>query len=368
MVSVGDLLQLTRKDLAGFPEVSVKYILELQKKGWKGTRSNRSHVAMMSPDGAHRFGLSQKEGGLAYLKRDVNKYYAARGEDPDMGDNVKAEKQKVIEKVQCPREDCNKTYASLEKLNVHIGVDHENKVVCEHTFCDELFNSKKVMRLHMARKHDYQSPRYKQRKAQEAARAKKKEEETAAALPAMVDYLQKDAEATTKIMEGGVEALNELNDEMRQRAVTVDVESVGRVYLEQEDIDESQMAYFVEREPQPGEEPHVNVILKETPAFEKDELLKQAETFGIENPDLLRSIQEHARIDDWEAKQRALRADANRLQEERDLLVEEIDFIDTRDSWTLDLKDILERRSTVEEVVTMMAAAGLGLEIRVWKI
>ena len=325
MASVGDLLQLTRKDMAGFPEVSVKYILELQKKGWKGTRSNRSHVAMMSPDGAHRFGLSQKEGGLAYLKRDVNKYYAARGEAPDMGDNVKAEKQKVIEKVQCPREDCNKTYASLEKLNVHIGVEHENKVVCEHTFCDDLFNSKKVMRLHMARKHDYQSPRYKQRKAQEAARAKKKEEETAAALPAMVDYLQKDAEATTKIMEGGVEALNELNDEMRQQAVMVDVEtvnhytqlgmkpprigeSVGRVYLEQEDID------------------------------------------------------------DWEAEQRALRADANRLQEERDLLVEEIDFIDTRDSWTLDLKDILERRSTVEEVVTMMAAAGLGLEIRVWKI
>ena len=342
MASVGDLLQLTRKDLAGFPEVSVKYILELQKKGWKGTRSNRSHVAMMSPDGAHRFGLSQKEGGLTYLKRDVNKYYAARGEDPDMGDNVKADKQKVIEKVQCPREDCNKTYASLEKLNVHIGVDHENKVVCEHTFCDELFNSKKVMRLHMARKHDYQSPRYKQRKAQEAARAKKKEEETAAALPAMVDYLQKDAEATTKIMEGGVEALNELNDEMRQRAVTVNVESVGRVYLEQEDIDESQMAYFVERPTDPDELPYVKVHRKSPP-------------FVIEGSNVGDPLSPE------ETFQKQL--DGEEVSEDKDL-----DFIDTRDSWTMELTDLVRHGRTVEDVINMMGAAGLGLEIRVWKI
>ena len=375
MASVGDLLQLTRKDMAGFPEQSVKYVLELQKKDWKATRSNRSHIAVMSPDGMHRFGLSQKEGGLAYLKRDVKKYYAARGEE----ENEVVEK-KVTQKFPCPRPECNKVYASLEHLDTHIAVDHEKQIQCAEPGCLETFKTKQVMGRHRQVKHGYQSPRYKERKAQEARRAQKKAEEEitesreeTADTNAMIDYLQADAEATASIKPDLTVSMDFLQHytELGMKPPQIG-ESVGTpavfVNLRGEDIDESQMAYFVEREPQPGEEPHVNVIRKETPAFEKDELLKQAEVFGIENPDLLRSIQEHARIDDWEAEQRALRADANRLQEERDLLVEEIDFIDTRDSWTLNLKDILERRSTVEEVVTMMAAAGLGLEIRVWKI
>ena len=318
MPSVGELLQLTRKDMAGFPETSIKYVLELQKKDWKATRSNRSHIAVMSPDGMHRFGLSQKEGGLAYLKRDVRKYYAARGEE----ENEVVEK-KVTTKFPCPRPECNKVYASLEHLDTHIAIDHEKRVACAEPGCRETFKSKQVMGRHRQVKHGYQSPRYKERKAQEARRAQKKAEEEitesreeTADTNAMIDYLQADAEAASGIKP--------------DMTVSMDV-----------------LQHYTElgmKPPQIGGS--VGTLGFDINEFEA-ELRNQ-----VEDPDPLRGLD----------------AEAERLREERALLVEELDFIDTRDSWTLDLQDLLRNGYKIEDVVTMMAAAGLGLEIRVWKI
>lgn len=316
MPSVGELLQLTRKDMAGFPETSIKYVLELQKKDWKATRSNRSHIAVMSPDGAHRFGLSQKEGGLAYLKRDVRKYYAARGEEEN-----KVVEKKVTTKFPCPRPECNKVYASLEHLDTHIAIDHEKRVACAEPGCRETFKSKQVMGRHRQVKHGYQSPRYKERKAQEARRAQKKAEEEIAEsreetadTNAMIDYLKADAEDAAGIKP--------------DLTVSTDV-----------------LQHYTEMGMKPpqigGSVGTPTSLLMEDPNFvtmSEEEILQKAKEFGIEDPNILRT------------------------------LTEGNEFYDKRESWTLDLQDLLRYEYKVEDVVTMMAAAGLGLEIRVWKI
>lgn len=317
MPSVGELLQLTRKDMAGFPETSIKYVLELQKKDWKATRSNRSHIAVMSPDGMHRFGLSQKEGGLAYLKRDVRKYYAARGEE----ENEVVEK-KVTTKFPCPRPECNKVYASLEHLDTHIAIDHEKRVACAEPGCRETFKSKQVMGRHRQVKHGYQSPRYKERKAQEARRAQKKAEEEIAEsreetadTNAMIDYLKADAEAAAGIKPVSIEKVMEFMEQGIKPSQVV--ETVGT----------DEFVFF---------------------NMSDEEIAQKAKEFGIDDPTLIQSLTD--RISEGYCAK------------------EGNEFYDKRESWTLDLQDLLRYEYKVEDVVTMMAAAGLGLEIRVWKI
>ena len=70
--------------------------------------------------------------------------------------------------VPCPRPGCNRVYASLEQLNVHINVDHEHKVKCPD--CDYYAGSQRLVNIHRSKKHGYESPGKAKRLAQEARR------------------------------------------------------------------------------------------------------------------------------------------------------------------------------------------------------
>lgn len=338
MPSIGESLLLTRSDLAGFPEESIKYVLNLQKeKGWRGKRSNRSHVAMLSPDGQISCGLSTNPDGLRWLKRDVNRYYAAKGEEE------KPVKEKVsTQKVTCPRPDCPKAFNSLENLDVHINVDHEGKIKCPE--CKETFKDNRAVGRHRGLKHGYVSPRYAARKQQEANRAKKSEEvagDLNEEQTEQIDAYMKESSPLIKnhILRHADETVKEEIDRF---------ENVGTI------IDSMPTEHLIRTEDQIS----FKDLAKKFNPVSTEDVENSSDSLSIEDV-LYGTTSSNPRLPTPEELSAIFDGDIV------DPEPKEEDHVDDRESWVLDMSMVMD--VTVETVLKNMYAAGLGMEIRVWR-
>lgn len=160
--------QVTREDLKAFPHKTADIILEQQKRGWRGSMQSNGHVSLLAPDGETRLTVSRNPNSAWYLTEELTKYYRKKP--------VLSKEQKTVdEKILCPRPGCSRTYNSLEKLNIHIGVDHDGLFKCPE--CDELFPRATTLGWHRSAAHGYVSPNRAKRQAQEKARRERLEAE-----------------------------------------------------------------------------------------------------------------------------------------------------------------------------------------------
>lgn len=170
-------MTLTREDLKSFPTKTADIILEQQKRGWQGYMQSNGHVSFLAPDGETKLTISRNPNSHIYLKEDLTKYYRKRPSTE--------QKEKTMEhKIACPRPGCNRTYNSLDKLNVHMGVDHDGLHKCPE--CEQLFKEPKQLGAHRAMAHGYVSPRRAQRLAQKKAREERAKAATQPTQPTQV--------------------------------------------------------------------------------------------------------------------------------------------------------------------------------------
>lgn len=198
MVKIGEALKLSRGDLGGYPQDTIKLIMDMQNDGWRATRSGSSHVVMMAPEGTHRITVSRNKNSAKFLSEDLKRYNAARGID------TKEEKEEVVvrvvtEKHPCPRDSCPRAFNSEEALKVHVDVDHDGMLLCPEEGCRETRETAQKMAIHRTHAHGYVSPRKAQRKKQEADRASRK----------VLDQVMSDVDKPLTEMEEAVEIANE---------------------------------------------------------------------------------------------------------------------------------------------------------------
>ena len=154
---------LQRSELSAFKKDVQDALLELSAEGWVGRRGKGSHLYLRSADRETSGVVSPgNKNNVNYLRQLRNRAAAPVKEAsmPTIGETVK---------VPCPRPGCNRVYASLEQLNVHINVDHEGRLKCPD--CNETFAKANVLGQHRGLKHGYVSPTYEARKRQERKRA-----------------------------------------------------------------------------------------------------------------------------------------------------------------------------------------------------
>lgn len=285
-MKVGEALKVTRDDIQDFPGDTISIIMDLQKEGWRAQRSNRNHVMLLAPDGVTKYSASRNANSAKYLTEDIARY--KRGEtthgEPENIEEVKVQR----EKFPCPHTECPKQYASQEKLNVHIAVDHDGWVKCPD--CDEVRATTRSLSHHRRSKHGYESPRYKRRKELEAEKVK-----------ALDEVLAATTEGSQDVINDGTTFDEEfLEDHLRNYD--------GRPVLDIMDLR--------------------NLVPNDFPG-----LKRLAATTTNVDPEVVRT--------------------------------EDMEFIDSRDSWVLNHHNIIDRRiGTLEQILD---AAGLRMEIRVWK-
>lgn len=153
--------EMTRAELRAFDVAVQDLLIEMMGEGWTGRRSKGSHLQLQGPDLTTRGAISPSNRNNANYLRQLR----SRG---SVGSAKPAQLKVVVEKVNCPRPGCNKVYASLEHLNVHINVDHEHKLKCPD--CDFYGNDTRQVNLHRSRHHGYESPKKQQRLEAEAKR------------------------------------------------------------------------------------------------------------------------------------------------------------------------------------------------------
>lgn len=295
-MKVGEALKVTRDDIQDFPGDTIQLIMDLQKEGWRAQRSNRNHVMLLAPDGVSRYSASRNASSAKYLAEDVRRYKAGEERQPP---EVEEEKTVVpaSPKFPCPQKDCQKFYASQEKLNIHIAVDHEGYLKCPD--CDETRADLRRLNIHRTRTHGYVSPRKAQRKQQEANReAVKAQLEKSAGFREDFEKLQEKAE-----------------------------KSIGREKL----MDHMSLENIVPDESR--------ISLK-----------------GIE-------FTQTVNVPDDVSPEDIYRETKNQLVSGG--YTDKLDFIDERDSWTLDLTGIMDM--PIGDVARVLHAAGLRLEMRSWK-
>ena len=283
MAEIGDSTSLRREDINDFPPQTIKLILAQQSKGWRAVRSNRNHVMLLAPDGESRYSASRNSNSWKFLKEDIARYER----DHPVTATVKTVE---VERVLCPRPDCVRAFGSLDQLNAHIQVDHENMVRCPD--CVATFPDLRRMTVHRSRVHGYESPRKQARLAAEAKRKRK----------------QHAAPTGTTVAEVIATPFNDwIKDFEAQRAAAFSVEILD----------------------------HAAVLEFPAPA-----------TLGS-------GIQGATPVVRYVQKKEPVVADTP------------VEFIDERNSWTLDLNKI--GASTIAGLGEQMAVAGLKLEVRVWR-
>lgn len=213
--------------------------------------------------------------------------------------------KRVTQKWPCPRPGCPKIFASESKLNAHIGVDHEKLLKCPD--CDDTFKDPKTLGRHRGLKHGYVSPRYAARKAQEAKREAKK------VLDEVVETHTNDEPEF--FPEPKLEETRNFETGVAEPWVIGKINSTGGV------ISDSHGVYAYGKLNAGVLDSDISLVRK--------------------GPDIV--------------------GGSIYAQPE----VEHVDFLDERDSWTADLEDIYEM--TIRDFQTTLKAAGLKMEIRVWK-
>ena len=152
---------LTRNELRAFDTPSQDIILEMMADGWEGRRSAGSHVQLRNDlvNGSVSPGNKHNVNYLRQLRNRGTAGSVAVSAVPQPAAPAKAATSP--EKFKCPRPGCNRVYASLRQLSVHINVDHENKLRCPD--CDYYGGSLRQVNLHRSKEHGYESPKKAQR-------------------------------------------------------------------------------------------------------------------------------------------------------------------------------------------------------------
>jgi uncharacterized C2H2 Zn-finger protein len=146
--NIGDATFVRRADVLDFPARTVELILDLQRSGWRATRTNNNHVTLLAPDGVTRLSASRNSNSWKYVSEEVKRWRAQNpGAEPEP-ELVPAQKW------PCPR--CNKVFATDEHLSRHIHVDHEHMLDCPD--CGRWFLDKRRLNLHRSKEHGYESP------------------------------------------------------------------------------------------------------------------------------------------------------------------------------------------------------------------
>ncbi len=302
MVKLGDMLKVTRDDIQDFPGDTIDLILELQKEGWRAQRSNRNHVMLLAPDGVTRYSASRNASSAKYLAEDIARYKKGDTFGSVDEEGVMKRPEQPSKKFPCPQKDCQKFYASQEKLNVHIAVDHSGWLKCPD--CDETRADLRRLNIHRTRTHGYVSPRKAQRKQQEANRAARKVEGETPLTPEVVEELRG----------GPVDLEKSLGEAGKSTGREKPMDSIS---LENIIPDGSRISLK-----------GVEVDLEKQTRIVKRVIDREMAHGGYTNKS-------------------------------------EIDFIDERDSWTLNLEPIMDMR--IVDVARVLHAAGLNLEMRSWK-
>jgi len=303
MVAIGESLKLTRADLLGFPGDTVDLIMEMQKDGWRAQRSSRSHVALLAPDGKTRLGASQNPNSHKYLSQALRSYQKKQ----DKEEVVEKKVTKVAQKWPCPRPTCHKTFASEEKLSVHISVDHEGLLKCPS--CDKVFKRPASLGVHRYQAHGYESPTRARRKEIEAEKQKLLED-------------LKSQDTLITVPEGEVVE------------VIVATEKVKPLYVA------------------PGVDAEIPLLTDPwEPKAEVPTLVQHNVSPATVSPaDIAKQVT------------RQLSAIESAPDKKGD---DYVPFIDERDSWTIDIE--LLGRMRIGNLKEMLKATGLNMEIRVWK-
>lgn len=347
MVKIGDVMKVDRSDVLDFPGDAVDLLMLLQKNGWRAQRSNRNHVMLLAPDGVSRYSLSKNPNSAKYLMEDVRRYEKGEKslskEEIDRMNTEVVEDVVVTEKFPCPHTNCFKTFMSQDHLNVHIGVDHENMLVCPEKDCFELFTRPQSLGRHRQIKHGYESPNYKKRKAKEEERRQ-----------------AEDAMKTSLLMGEGSNGVNNARETV-EKVLGEASESTGRI-LDGSRFDSSlaisQWTGATPSEPQMDELP-IDAIL----GNDDKESLKHAVGSNFD-PDV--TIAQHNYADKNVSPAEIYRHTRAQLRSRiGESVTEHVDFIDERDSWTLDLTYIDDM--PIRDVARVLYAAGMNLEMRVWK-
>jgi uncharacterized C2H2 Zn-finger protein len=340
-MKLGDTLKVTRNDIQDFPGDTINLIMDLQKEGWRAQRSNRNHVMLLAPDGVSRYSVSRNANSSRYLAEDVRRYNA--GESRVQMETEPMEDEVVTDTVKftCPHTDCPRAYGTQEKLNVHIAVDHEGWLKCPD--CDEVRQTKRLLSIHRAKKHGYESPRKAQRKNQEEARSIKKVEEA---------LLRVDQRENQKI-----------NDAILDSLVVHRKGDGERVDLKQ---------FFAKPPSEVFQEIGSDIMEYHNTAFDEQMQVFDQTMVDIPPNDLevaTEMLRQSHLAPEGLPLEDVYRLARNQLDSYRDPKVvrthDDLEFLDTRDSWTLDISNL--GRMRLRDIEEMMKAAGLSLEIRVWK-
>lgn len=375
MPSIGDQLLMQRSDLLTFPRKTVDLILEMQKEGWRGHRNAQGHVKMLAPDGKTHVMATQNPNSPTYLRSGYNQYKKKQGKE-----EMNSPSPKQAQKWPCARPTCPKVYATEQQLNTHIAVDHEKMLVCEYTNCFETRANKQKLSLHMTAKHGYVSPRKAQRKKQEAARADKEVLDQVmdeVKYDSKVDRTAAEVQRNEEIFYG--EPKNSMANAAENVAAALQVPdgskydpafigkmvdgNVGVVRTDSMKAGDIVPDFTVHRD---GSVTDNGESLKSLAAkhfngtdLGDDHWMIPEFTTPKEGPIFVSTMSDPVKVrDGYETVQ--LKGDNGAPGN-----VEEVHFVDDRDSWVVD-HSLLGRRR-LNDMELMFEAAGLRMEIRVWK-
>jgi hypothetical protein len=151
MPAIGDE-RLTRKDLNGFYKPTADLLLDLQEQGWRLKLGSNGHVVLFAPDGSFTFAAGKSENMFSVISSKARGWQAKN--PPTRGPGVVLKGSS--EKVQCPRPGCGRWFANFDFLDIHTNVDHEGLVKCPD--CVYYGKSDRIVKMHRAREHGYESP------------------------------------------------------------------------------------------------------------------------------------------------------------------------------------------------------------------
>lgn len=331
MVSIGENLQLKRGDLLTFPKETVDLILKMQKEGWRGQLNRQGHVKMLAPDMETYVMATSNPNSPTYLRSGYNQYVKKHG-----GEEVNAVLPKGAQKWPCARPGCPKVYATEQQLNDHIAVDHEGLLLCPEKDCHETFKLPNTLGRHRQVKHGYESPNKARRKKQEAARIKK---------------------AAESEVEGAREAGKAIGEAIKS------IVGADKIHDKPAEFQPSETVILAPSEKPKiteGRLPEAPVKVIHHPMDTKPEEGASFFQHNVASPGPLSVTEVYEQTRRQLADLRVSVKSAAVVRTENDL-----EFIDSRDSWVVS-HELLGRRR-IRDLEEMFGAAGLLMEIRVWK-
>lgn len=330
MPSISDQLLMSRGDLTNFPKETVDLILEMQKDGWRGHRNSQGHVKMLAPDGETYVMATQNPRSPHYVRSGYRQYKKKNGED------VQKEKPKTTQKWPCPRPQCPKVYGTEEQLSVHISVDHEKLLKCPD--CPTVRPTQQKLNIHRTHAHGYESPRKAQRKKQEAAR--KAKEDVAVArefLETVVEGIKEDARKDK-------EEFEEFKDDIEVKRINM---------ADSPKFDPTVLDEFTKENPE---------VVRTFDTATVEPMTPRAKAFKELGA---KFINDGLVVvpDDWTPK--FTPEGEFQIQVGAEPTIKGDGIIPGRDSWVMDMSGVMDM--TVEQLLKSMYAAGIEMEIRLWK-